>query len=78
MSKLAFNTNILTGSAIQYIPFAFDFAVIPIVETTMVSISSANFYGVGISGVSTSGFYAIFSDVISDMGLELSTYAVTN
>ncbi len=73
---LAFLTGIPTGSDTYLINFpGFTFGTPPYVVVTTELNGSSNYYGVVISGRSTTGFYALFSDIVTDSGVYLDVIA---
>ena len=75
-SFLSYITGLSTGSDSVYINHLnYVFPSIPKVTFTLELTTSNIFYSSAVSGRSTSGFYAIFSDILAETGLLLDVFA---
>ena len=75
-SILSYTTGVATGVDFGYYNFQnYTFATIPRVYATMELSSSNNMYGFIISGRSTTGFWAFYTDVVLEPGIFLDVLA---
>jgi len=71
-----FTTGIATGVESQWITFSPLFLLPPVIQTTVsVPNFSNDMYYTNISGITTSGFHSVYSDVISQSGYILNVIA---
>jgi hypothetical protein len=67
-------SSINTGVEITGISFPVNFATIPKVQTS-IEVTGDTMYMVNIRSRTTSGYTAIFSDIIQESGVVLHTFA---
>ena len=76
INATGFLTGVVTGADNMYVNFPRTFSAIPRVTLTMDTNGSTNiFYFCGTAQRSTTGFQALFSDVVLETGLSLSVWA---
>lgn len=74
----AFTNSVTTGVDTQFITFpaAFTGGVVPTVQVTLDIPSNSDYmYNVAVRGVTTSGFTALYSDVVLETGVVLNVWA---
>lgn len=73
---MAYVTGIVTGWDTGWFSYrGYTFSTIPAVVATVELSGTTNLYGVAISGRSTSGFYGLFTDIITESGVSLNIIA---
>jgi hypothetical protein len=75
-NELVYTTGVVTGSDMVYINHLnYAFPTIPKVNFTIELTESNIFYSTAVSGRSTTGFWALFSDVVAEQGILLNVIA---
>lgn len=70
-----FNTALQSGLSLQFISFPMTFTGIPKVISSINTNFSSDIFVQQSSGISTSGFWAIFTDTINNSGYSLESIA---
>lgn len=75
INEIAWLVGITQNVDSQFITIPYNFGQVPVVIVQEQNNSNQNYYFVGTSGVSVTGFYAIYSDTVTDTGLYLNVLA---
>lgn len=75
VSATGFVVAVATGLDYQQVVYPFTFSAAPKVQLTMECSSQSIFYFCGVSSRTTTGFMALYSDVVLETGISLNVHA---